>query len=83
MAHILVPYKTMHYHLLHTILGLIWLVKVHIFGFFFYHLQAKSRAFIHFALYDVVDMFFLPLIQCFSADVQNGHHKKSCFCHKL
>lgn len=52
------------------------------FGFFFYHLQAKSHAFIHFALYDVVDMSFLPLIQCCSADVQNGRHKKSYFCHK-
>lgn len=60
----------MHCHLLHTILGLIWLVRVHILGFicFFYHLQAKSHAFNHFALYDVVDMFFLPLIQCCSAD---------------
>lgn len=37
---------------------------------FFYHLQAKLRALIHFALYDVVDMFFLPLTQCSSADIQ-------------
>lgn len=72
----------MHYHLIHTILGLIGLVKVHILGFFFYHLQAKSHALIHFALYDVVDVFFLSLIQCCSADVQNGRHKKSYFCHK-
>ncbi len=51
-------------------------------GFLFYHLQAKSHALIHFALYDVVDVFFLSLIQCCSADVQNGRHKKSYFCHK-
>lgn len=34
LAHILVPCKSMHYHLLHTIFGSIWLVKVHIVGFF-------------------------------------------------
>lgn len=36
----------------------------------FYHLQAKLCALIHFALYDVVDMFFLPPTQCSSADTQ-------------
>lgn len=56
--------------------------KVHILGFLFCHSQAKSHAFIHFAFYDVVDVFFLPLIQCCSADAQNGRHKKSHFCHK-
>lgn len=27
--------QTMHYHLLHNVMGLMWLVKVHILGFFF------------------------------------------------
>lgn len=72
----------MHYHLIHTILGLIGLVKVHLLGFFFTTCRLKSHALIHFALYDVVDVFFLSLIQCCSADVQNGRHKKSYFCNK-
>lgn len=79
LAHILVPRKTMHYHLLGTFIGFIWLVKVHVhlltffLVWFFKPPAGLTHAFTHFALYNVVDM--LPLIQCFSADVQNGCHE--------
>lgn len=69
----------MHCHLIHTILGFIWLVKVHILGFFFTTCRRNHTLLFTLPWNDVVDMFFLSLIQCRSADVQNGHHKKKLF----
>lgn len=65
----------MHYHLLHSVLGVTWLIKVHVLGLFVLTIRRLNpvRSFTLPCAY--WDMFFLPLRRCCTADVQNGRHE--------